>query len=186
MEFSKGNIEHFKEILFSGHSIDYWDKLCFFVPELKENFGKPQSPKWHPEGNVEIHICMVIDNCAHYKDITMSLIALFHDIGKGYVHSEIPMPDGTVKITHKKHELKSHDFVQKYKSFIEMCGADFDSVATVVLHHMRTHKYNSGEMSNRNKRKAFEEMKDFNLLVSFSKADEMGKLKNELNEDGKT
>ncbi len=58
-------------------------------PELKALVGVPQEPDWHPEGDVDVHTLMVVDEARKLIDeldyprqITVMLGALAHDFGK--------------------------------------------------------------------------------------------------------
>ncbi len=58
-------------------------------PELQALVGVPQEPDWHPEGNVDVHTLMVvdeardlIDDLPYEKKVTVMLGALCHDLGK--------------------------------------------------------------------------------------------------------
>jgi len=58
-------------------------------PEMKALIGVPQEPEWHPEGPVDRHTLMVvdearkvIDDLPYAKKITVMLGALCHDFGK--------------------------------------------------------------------------------------------------------
>ncbi|MBI1908509.1 HD domain-containing protein [Candidatus Uhrbacteria bacterium] len=60
-------------------------------PEVLALAGTPQEPEWHPEGNVWVHSCMVVDEAAAIARrealdddtaLTMMLGALCHDFGK--------------------------------------------------------------------------------------------------------
>ncbi len=58
-------------------------------PELKALVGVPQEAEWHPEGNVDTHTLMVvdearklIDDLIYAKKITVMLGAVCHDFGK--------------------------------------------------------------------------------------------------------
>ena len=58
-------------------------------PELVALVGVPQEKAWHPEGNVDIHSLMVvdearklIDDLEYSKQVTVMLGALCHDFGK--------------------------------------------------------------------------------------------------------
>lgn len=58
-------------------------------PELVALVGVPQEPEWHPEGNVDVHTLMVvdearklIDDLPYSKQVTVMLGALCHDLGK--------------------------------------------------------------------------------------------------------
>ena len=58
-------------------------------PELRSLVGVPQEPEWHPEGNVDVHTMMVVDEARkliddldHSRKVTVMLGALPHDFGK--------------------------------------------------------------------------------------------------------
>ena len=58
-------------------------------PELVALVGVPQEEAWHPEGNVDIHTLMVvdearklIDDLSYAKQVTVMLAAIAHDFGK--------------------------------------------------------------------------------------------------------
>lgn len=58
-------------------------------PELQALVGVPQEPEWHPEGDVDVHTMMVVDEAAkliedleYAKKVTVMLGALCHDLGK--------------------------------------------------------------------------------------------------------
>jgi tRNA nucleotidyltransferase (CCA-adding enzyme) len=58
-------------------------------PEMKSLIGVPQEPEWHPEGDVDVHTLMVvdearklIDHLPYEKQVAVMLGALAHDFGK--------------------------------------------------------------------------------------------------------
>ncbi len=58
-------------------------------PELSALVGVPQEKEWHPEGNVDVHTLMVVDEARKLidelefaKQVTVMLGALCHDFGK--------------------------------------------------------------------------------------------------------
>jgi tRNA nucleotidyltransferase (CCA-adding enzyme) len=58
-------------------------------PELQSLVGVPQEPEWHPEGDVDVHTMMVVDEARklideldHARKVTVMLGALAHDFGK--------------------------------------------------------------------------------------------------------
>jgi tRNA nucleotidyltransferase (CCA-adding enzyme) len=58
-------------------------------PEIQSLIGVPQDPEWHPEGDVFVHTCLVIDRARELIDdlssprkVTVMLAALAHDFGK--------------------------------------------------------------------------------------------------------
>lgn len=158
-------------ILYSGRSLQHWSELVEFVPELAGNRGLPQNPLYHPEGPVDVHITNVIDAAAPLRDASLSLTALFHDIGKARAHHL--KPGG--RISQSGHENYSAEVVGRYRTLIEECGADFDRVLALVQNHMRTHQYESGRMSSPVKRTAFESSEHYDDLIAFAKLDNAGK-----------
>ena len=74
-------------------------RLLRFFPELDALVGVPQDPTWHPEGDVWVHTCMVVDEAAalrlgdhvrtgglsreiYEEDLALMFGALCHDLGK--------------------------------------------------------------------------------------------------------
>ena len=58
-------------------------------PELKSLVGVPQEAEWHPEGNVDVHTMMVvdearklIDDLPYERQVAVMIGALAHDFGK--------------------------------------------------------------------------------------------------------
>ncbi len=58
-------------------------------PELQALVGVPQEPEWHPEGDVDVHTMMVVDEARklideldHPRQVAVMLGALAHDLGK--------------------------------------------------------------------------------------------------------
>lgn len=58
-------------------------------PELQALAGVPQEPEWHPEGDVDIHTLLVVDEARnlidgldHPRKMAVMLGALCHDLGK--------------------------------------------------------------------------------------------------------
>src|SRR5205823_4289568 len=58
-------------------------------PEMQALVGVPQEPAWHPEGDVDVHTLMVVDEARklideldHARQVAVMLGALAHDFGK--------------------------------------------------------------------------------------------------------
>ena len=58
-------------------------------PEIKALIDVRQDPEWHPEGDVFVHTCLVVDRAHKFiddllypKQVTVMLAALAHDFGK--------------------------------------------------------------------------------------------------------
>jgi tRNA nucleotidyltransferase (CCA-adding enzyme) len=70
-------------------------------PELNALVGVPQEPEWHPEGNVDVHTMLVMDEAAkliedlsYPKKISVMLGAVCHDLGKPATTAE---SDGRIR-----------------------------------------------------------------------------------------
>jgi tRNA nucleotidyltransferase (CCA-adding enzyme) len=66
-----------------------WGVMRQLFPELQELVGVPQEPDWHPEGDVDVHTLMVVDEARrliddldHPRKVTVMLGAVCHDLGK--------------------------------------------------------------------------------------------------------
>lgn len=166
--FTDGDLDVFWAAVWSGHSIKYFDYIASYIPEFGKLKGVPQNPKWHPEGNCDIHVCLVIDNVAQFKDKDLSMAAIFHDIGKAYTTTINPK---TGQPTAPDHETVSANIVDKYKQFITISGANYKVVRDIVSMHMKMHQYNSGQLKKQSKRENLENMDVFKKLNVFAKAD---------------
>jgi tRNA nucleotidyltransferase (CCA-adding enzyme) len=118
-----------------------------FFPELRCLVGVPHDPEWHPEGDVWVHNCMVVDSAKRVLDedgvsaVSDRLLVMFgalcHDLGKGFVTEFV---DGRWR-SHK------HDSIADAAtaSFLSRFGFDEDFIsavsATVVSHLMPFHFY---------------------------------------------
>jgi tRNA nucleotidyltransferase (CCA-adding enzyme) len=62
--------------------------LLRFFPEIEALAGVPQSPEWHPEGDVYVHTAMALDVAAELRigdddeDLALMFGVLCHDFGK--------------------------------------------------------------------------------------------------------
>lgn len=65
------------------------DVVRQLFPELDSLVGVPQEPDWHPEGDVDVHTMMVVDEARklihdldHARQVAVMLGAVCHDLGK--------------------------------------------------------------------------------------------------------
>lgn len=100
----------------------------------------PQSPKYHPEGDVFTHTVIVMHAAvASYsgkKTIGYHTIAaVFHDVGK-LTTTEVK-EDG--RITAYGHEFVSEKFFRQYQPIVfkEMSEFEIEAIAYVIRNHMR-------------------------------------------------
>jgi tRNA nucleotidyltransferase (CCA-adding enzyme) len=109
-------------------------------PEISSLIGRPQDPRWHPEGDVFVHTCHCLDAMARLpewqaadddtKTVLMFAI-LAHDFGKA--STTIVAEDG---ISSAGHESAS---VPLAETFLDRIGAPLyirERVAPLCLNHM--------------------------------------------------
>lgn len=157
-----------------NNSLPTFDEMVSLAPTgvfelLLKCEETPQSPKWHPEGNVLVHTKLVYDRALNTGDVNMVMAALFHDLGKV----------DTTKLNKKGdwsahgHEFKSAKVLDKFKDWVVEMGADFDVVRGVVVDHMRV-KYMNDMRPHKQ-----QQMRDnpvFDKLVEFTEFDSMKNL----------
>lgn len=167
-----------KTINESGN-IPTYDELYDVAPqEIKDYVNKcidtPQSPKWHPEGNVDIHNRIVYNRAVAHGDINLILSAFFHDLGK--VDTTKPNKHGSFSA--HGHENVSAKLAMKYKDWIESFQfgaqhADGGEVHDIVKDHMRIkHMPDMREI----KQEAMRQLPHFDKLNIFTKFDSMSTL----------
>lgn len=112
-------------------------------PEMQALVGVPQQEEWHPEGDVDVHTLLVvdqarrlIDDLPYAKQVTVMLAALCHDFGK----------PATTRFFDGKWRSHSHDVagIKPTESFLDtlnihsLNGYDVRrQVIALVVHHLK-------------------------------------------------
>ncbi len=120
------------------------DKL---FPELKSLVGVPQEPDWHPEGDVDVHTLMVVDEARKLIDeldyprkVAVMLGALAHDFGK----------PATTEFVDDRMRSRGHDEagIEPTLSFLDRLGIytlqGFDvrnQIVQLVRYHLKPGEY---------------------------------------------
>jgi len=106
------------------------------IQELLVKCGKtPQSPKWHPEGDVLIHTKIVYNRARKIGDLDLAVAALFHDLGK--VETTKPSKNTKGSWNAYGHEFISAKLVTKYTKWIISIGGDPFKIHEIVKLHMK-------------------------------------------------
>ncbi len=116
-------------------------------PELKALVGVPQEPDWHPEGDVDVHTLLVVDEARKLIDeldyprqVAVMLGALAHDFGKPPTTEFV---DGRIR-------SRGHDEagVEPTLSFLDRLGVFTldgydvrDQVVQLVRYHLKPGEY---------------------------------------------
>lgn len=133
---------------------------------LEQCKATPQSAKWHPEGDVYVHIRIVFNRAMKTGDINQILAALFHDLGKVAKTKLNKHGDWGAH----GHENVSSRFVEKHKDWITELGGNWEEVYEIVNQHMRIKHIN--EMKPQ-KRKDLLSNKFIDKILAFTDFDDM-------------
>jgi tRNA nucleotidyltransferase (CCA-adding enzyme) len=151
------------------------DILSYF-PELKAIIDVPQSPQWHPEGDVWIHTLMAVDAMVALlgSDEKQNLRYLFailcHDFGKA-THTTIE-EDGRIRAI--GHEEAG---VEPTKSFLYRLTNEHDFIASIlplVEHHLKPSQFYAGKSKDKAFRKLATKV-NIEELVVVAEADFLGR-----------
>jgi len=146
-----------------------------YFPELEALIGIPQSPKWHPEGDVWVHTLMCVDKMVSLKtgdekhDLKMMFAILCHDLGKA-THTQIT-PE---KISAIGHELAG---LEPTESFMYRLTDEHDfikSILPLVEHHLAPSIYYRGRAKNSTIRRLSTKV-NIEELVTVARADFLGR-----------
>jgi tRNA nucleotidyltransferase (CCA-adding enzyme) len=149
-----------------------------YLPELFALIDTPQSPKWHPEGDVWIHTMMTVDEMAklchgnfeYKKQLQFMFAILCHDLGKA-THTTIEKDRSIRSIGHEVAGLEptksllyrltdEHDFIQ--------------SLLPLVEHHLKPSQFYYAKAKDKAIRKLATKVNIEELLV-LAKADFLGR-----------
>jgi len=154
-----------------------------YFPELYALIGVPQSPKWHPEGDVWVHTMMTVDAMANELEMRSDAFAvgekqklkfmfaiLCHDLGKA-THTTIE-EDGSIRAI--GHEAAG---LVPTKSLLYRLSDAHDlieSVLPLVEHHLKPSQFYAGKAKASAIRRLATKV-NIEALVCVAKADFLGR-----------
>ena len=146
-----------------------------YFPELHALIGVPQSPIWHPEGDVWVHTLMALDQMVSLKrgdkkqDLKMMFATLCHDLGKA-THTQIT-PEKISAIGHEKAGVEP----TKYLLYRLTNEHNFiDSILPLVKYHLAPSIYFRGKTKDSTIRKLATKV-NIEELVTVARADFLGR-----------
>ncbi|MBX3293685.1 MAG: HD domain-containing protein [Acidobacteria bacterium] len=162
-----------------------WGVIRQLFPELQALVGVPQEPDWHPEGDVDVHTLMVVDEARqligdldHSRQVAVMLGAVCHDLGKPPTTEFV---DGRIR-------SRGHDEagVEPTISFLDKLGVftlgGFDvreQVIQLVRYHLKPGEYynaeNRGNPVGEGAFRRLARMVEPDLLYRVAKADSLGR-----------
>ena len=154
-------------------------------PELEALVGVPQEPDWHPEGDVDVHTLMVvdearmlIDDLPYERQVAVMLGALCHDLGKPATTEKI---DGRIRsLGHDEAGVGPTLSLLDTLGIFTLNGYDVrQQVVELVRFHLKPGEfYKSEQKGNKVGDGAFRRLArkvEPNLLYRVAKADSLGR-----------
>ena len=146
-----------------------------YFPELHALIDVPQSPIWHPEGDVWIHTLMCVDKMVtlltgkEKHDLKMMFAILCHDLGKA-THTQIT----SEKISAIGHERAGLEPTERLMYRLTNEHDFIKSILPLVEHHLAPSIYFRGKAKNSTIRKLATKV-NIEELVTVARADFLGR-----------
>lgn len=103
----------------------------FIVPEFLATIGCEQPPEWHPEGDVFIHTCIMLEMLPADAPLTLCLAVLLHDIAKP------PCQTFSDRIRFNGHDAKGAEMAEIILRRLRYSNDTIAAVVPMVARHMQ-------------------------------------------------
>ena len=121
--------------------LDETGLLARFLPEVAAFRGCEQPPQFHPEGDVWMHTCLMLDDLPPPpRDLALTLSTLFHDLGKPPTFQRMKDAEGCEIIRFMNHASVGAERVGEVLARLRQSSALADEVAGIVRDHMTFHE----------------------------------------------
>ena len=138
--------------------------LKHIIPEIEELKGVDQPVEFHPEGDVFVHTCLVLDKLTDNVPIDpiLALGALLHDIGKPQTYTK------TDRVRFNRHEYVGAAMSERICKNLKFSNKQISDIKSLVSEHMKF-----GNIKNMKKStfKRFISIDNFDLHLKLHKAD---------------
>ena len=101
------------------------------IPEILPMIGQEQPPEFHPEGDVFVHTCLML-NLMENPDRALAYTALLHDVGKPATAFM-----GADRIRFHGHERKSAEMAGEILRRLKLPAKEIRQIVTAIDGHMR-------------------------------------------------
>ena len=111
--------------------------LAHILPEVVALRGTEQPPKYHPEGDVWTHTCLMLDDLPAPRDPDLALGVLFHDIGKPATFRLAPDDEtGGQRIRFPSHAPVGAKMTRDILTRLKFSSERIEAVTSLVHEHM--------------------------------------------------
>tara|TARA_B100001996_G_scaffold366776_1_gene337803 strand:- start:106 stop:1461 length:1356 start_codon:yes stop_codon:yes gene_type:complete len=138
--------------------------MKIIIPEIDDLKGVKQPDEFHPEGDVFVHTCLVLDRLRdnHYVEPVLALGGLLHDIGKPSTYTN------TDRIRFNRHEYVGAILTEKICKRLKFSNKQIADIKSLVSEHM---KFGNIKEMKKSTFKRFISMENFDLHLKLHKAD---------------
>ncbi len=105
-----------------------------FLPEFRALIGCEQPPEWHPEGDVYIHTCIMLEMLAPDASLALCLAVLLHDIAKPPCKT---FDEAAGRIRFNGHDAMGAEMADEILRRLRFSNDILDSVIPMVARHMQ-------------------------------------------------
>ena len=109
--------------------------LAVVLPDIARTKGVEQPPQYHPEGDVWIHIRMMLENLPPDCSATLAWGVLLHDVGKPPTFAPATGP-GT-RIRFDGHDEMGATMAESICRALRFSNEDTEQIVALVAYHMR-------------------------------------------------
>jgi tRNA nucleotidyltransferase/poly(A) polymerase len=115
--------------------LDETGLLAVVLPDVARMRGVQQPPQFHPEGDVWIHTCMMLENLQPNCSPTLAWGVLLHDVGKPPTFSPATGPGTRIRFDgHVEVGVRMAEHICRTLRF---SNEDTEQIASLVANHMR-------------------------------------------------
>ena len=107
--------------------------IAHFLPEVLPLIGCEQPPEWHPEGDVYVHTCIMLEMLAPDAPLDLCLATLLHDIAKPPTRTIDP--DGRIRFN--GHDALGAEMTEVILTRLRYPNAVIRDAAHMVSRHMQ-------------------------------------------------
>jgi poly(A) polymerase len=109
--------------------------MAFIVPEFLVTQGCEQPPEWHPEGDVYIHTCIMLEMLEPDAPLELCLAVLLHDIAKPPCQTRDS--DAAGRIRFNGHDAVGAEMADRILHRLRYPNAIIAAVVPMVARHMQ-------------------------------------------------
>lgn len=109
--------------------------IKYFLPEVLDLIGCEQPPQFHPEGDVYIHTCLMLEMLGEQEvDLSLALAVVLHDIGKP---ATFFFDEEADRIRFNGHESVGAEMSKLILRRMKYSNEMIDDVCVMVANHMK-------------------------------------------------